>query len=232
MIDKYDYLEDVIEFKNYNQEESAFFKLYKNCCICETLKKNEFWEPHLHKVFEKYVNKNSIVLEGGCHIGTHSIKLAKICRELHCFEPLSHSFDLLKNNVTLNNLNNVKIYKKGLSDRKEQKSYKSITGGNPGGAVIAKNDDGKEFECELVTIDSLNLEKLDFIKLDVEGYEVLAIKGAINTIKKFKPTITLENWKDDAGTVDIEYTKEQFADLLSLGYEIDHIGGPDFLFHI
>jgi len=230
MIDKYEYLDDILEFKDYSNEGTVFFKLYKNCCICKTLKNNKIWEPHLHKIFEKYVTKNSVVLEAGCHIGTHSIKLAKICRELHCFEPLSYSFNLLKYNIELNKLHNVKIYNEGLSDKQEQKNYISITDGNPGGAVIAKNDEGKEFKCELTTIDSLNLKKIDFIKLDVEGYETLAIKGGINTIKKFKPIITIENWKDNAGSVDIEYTKEQFIDLLRLGYKLSHVGGPDFLF--
>ena len=86
-------------------------------------------------------------------------------------------------------------------------------------------------KVNLTTIDNLEVEKLDFIKLDVEGYESLVINGALNTIKKYKPIITLECWSSHKGTYCIEYTKNLFNNLLNLGYEIVQINkGPDFLF--
>lgn len=232
MIDKYDFIKEIIEVKNYHKEESAFFKVYKNCCISNVLRKNEIWEPHLHEIFNRYVNSDSVILEGGCHIGTHTIKLAKICRKLYAFEPLESSYNLLKINLDLNSLNNVEAFQKGLSDKPGNTNYKYITDGNPGGAVLSTDGSGKEFDCELTTIDSLNLEKLDFIKLDVEGYELLAIQGGINTIKKCKPTIIIESWKNDAGEIDIKYTETKFKILIDIGYQMKHISGPDFLFFI
>jgi hypothetical protein len=47
-------------------------------------------------------------------------------------------------------------------------------------------------KVEAVTIDSLELEACDFIKLDLEGCEGLAIKGARKTIKKFRPLLVIE----------------------------------------
>ena len=76
------------------------------------------------------------------------------------------------------------------------------------------------------------MEQLDFMKLDVEGYETLVILGAINTIKKFKPIIALECWSNHQGSIDIKYTTEKFDFLLKLGYSVTQIapGCPDFLF--
>lgn len=45
---------------------------------------------------------------------------------------------------------------------------------------------------ELRTLDSLELQKVDFIKIDVEGYEYFVLQGGLNTIRKFKPQIILE----------------------------------------
>ena len=101
---------------------------------------------------------------------------------------------------------------------------------NPMGIPSWINKTQTDIDVELITIDSLNLDKLDFIKIDVEGYEPLVIEGGINTIKKYKPIITLESWKDHYGSVDINYTKELFKNLLDIGYDIEHIIGPDFLF--
>ena len=50
--------------------------------------------------------------------------------------------------------------------------------------------------CKIITIDNFvklnQLARIDFIKIDVEGYEYKVLKGAIETIKKFSPTIILE----------------------------------------
>ena len=80
------------------------------------------------------------------------------------------------------------------------------------------------------TIDDLKLEKLDFIKLDIEGYEQFAILGGLESIKKFKPVITLESWLNHKGQININETKKRYINLIDLGYEFHHIWGPDFLF--
>ena len=74
------------------------------------------------------------------------------------------------------------------------------------------------------------LDNLNFIKLDVEGYEINVIEGGINTIKKYKPIITLEVYENFYGKYSIEYTKTTFKILLDIGYTVHHIAGPDFLF--
>ena len=71
---------------------------------------------------------------------------------------------------------------------------------------------------------------MDFIKLDIEGYEQFAILGGLKTIKKFKPVITLESWLNHKGQININETKKRYLNLIDLGYEFHHIWGPDFLF--
>ena len=84
---------------------------------------------------------------------------------------------------------------------------------------------------ELVSIDEMfNFDKLDFIKLDVEGYEQNVILGAYNTIRKCKPVIMLENWDDHFGKVSIDSTSAKFSMLLELGYAITQVSDCDFLF--
>ncbi len=76
----------------------------------------------------------------------------------------------------------------------------------------------------------LKLDRLDFIKLDIEGYEQFAILGGLETIKKFKPVITLESWLNHKGQININETKKRYLNLIDLGYEFHHIWGADFLF--
>ena len=224
---------------NFHNNKTFLFAAYDNCIISNVIKKGNKWEPFMHTIFEKYITQDSIVLEGGCHIGTHTLKIASLCKHVHAFEPLPSSNKLLKYNLITNNINNVTVYSEGLSDNVGQTEYEWIAKHNPGCAGLKNNPMGKINNCHinnvikvnLTTIDNLEVEKLDFIKLDVEGYESLVINGALNTIKKYKPIITLECWSSHKGTYCIEYTKNLFNNLLNLGYEIVQINkGPDFLF--
>lgn len=229
----------LIRVEKYHDNEPAYFNGYQNCIICTEMRNGKIWEKHMHDVFEKYVNKDSIVIEGGCHIGTHTIKLGKLAKHVHAFEPLPSSRDKLMDNIEMNELNNVTVHSEGLSDSHDKVCFEWTAPGNPGFSGLINNPVSKpsyvpslseKIEVQLVTIDSLNFDKVDFIKLDIEGYEELAIKGAINTIKKFKPIITLESWALGHGRVDFEFTKDKFSNLLDLGYTITYIQGPDYLF--
>ncbi len=239
-VDNFEDQSDVVTLDNYHYNKPYKFFLYpkKKCIISDIIRENNIWEKYMHDVFEKYVTKNSIVLEGGCHIGTHSIKLSCLCKHLIAYEPMTSSYDLLIKNVEINRIQNIDVIKKGLSDKKGKAHFDWIPESNPSGSGLSNNPLGTpsgskkidKIDVELTTIDSLNLEKLDFIKLDIEGYEPLAIKGGINTIKRCKPVITMEIWKNHKGDYDIENTKNSFKNLIDIGYTVEHILGPDYLF--
>jgi FkbM family methyltransferase len=224
---------------NYHNGETAFFYTLDKCFISDTIKTNTIWEPYLHGIFEKYVNSNSIVIECGCHIGTHTVKLAKLCKKIYGFEPMPNTNKVLNMNIGINKITNATILNFGVSSEPGKTSFLWVSDGNPGSAGLDNNPMGKpafskkieeKIDVSLTTIDSLNLEKVDFIKIDVEGYESLVIKGAMETIKRCKPVITMEVWKDHHGNTDIEYTKNQFKSLLDIGYNVFQIHGPDYLF--
>jgi FkbM family methyltransferase len=239
MDEKYNTEKQLFEIKNYHNDDNIYFSVFSNCPLSNVLKSGEIYESHLHKIFEKYINKESIVIEGGCHIGSHSVKLSKLSGKLYCFEPLPESNKLLQKNLILNNCYNVIVSSYGLSDKISQTKFGWIPLGNLGGSGLLDNPMGKpdwintdneDIDVELITIDSLNLDKLDFIKLDVEGYEPKVINGALDTIKKCKPVITVECWSNHYGGVDYEYTKNTFNMLIDIGYSLTQIENSDWLF--
>lgn len=230
---------ELVKVDNYHNNKAASFFIYENCLISNELKKNIIWEKYLHDIFTKYITPDSIVIEGGCHIGTHTIKLGMLAKHVYAFEPMKSSYNLLEKNISINGLKNISIFKKGLANTYNTVYFDWIPEDNPGASGLSNNPMGKPFwfkdnikkqKVELTTIDSLNLDRLDFIKLDIEGYEKLAISGAMQTIKKYKPVITLEFWADHSGNVDINFTKNNFKELLDIGYDVINIMGPDFLF--
>ena len=88
---------------------------------------------------------------------------------------------------------------------------------------VTPDDDGG---TQAVSIDSLNLEHCDFIKLDLEGAERLALEGARETIQKFRPFLLVEmnnlgqrfGFSDDS----IKFY------LIGLGYELVYVDGVDW----
>jgi FkbM family methyltransferase len=138
------------------------------------------------------------------------------------------------------NINNVVIYDEGLSNKKDKAYFEWISNNNPGGSGLSNNPmerpayepiNNNKYTVNLITIDLLNLDKLDFIKLDVEGYEIKIIEGAINTIRKYKPIITLEIYEDFTSKKfsSIENANIVFKILLDEGYTITCIKDADFL---
>jgi hypothetical protein len=52
----------------------------------------------------------------------------------------------------------------------------------------------------------------------------------MNTIRKYRPIIVMEVWSNHYQGTSIEYTRYTFKDLLSIGYTVVHVAGPDYLF--
>ena len=110
-------------------------------------------------------------------------------------------FNVLSTNSLINGTSDIiKQYRLGLSDTKgnlkmtplsEQQFSEDCI--NYGGRGITDSNLGEE-EVELTTIDSLHLSKLDFIKLDVQGFELKALKGGEGTIKSNYPIMFIENY--------------------------------------
>ena len=61
LLQKYDVEPNEFEVQNYHNAESAFFYVFRHDFIGVELKQNKIWEPHLHKIFEKYITNDSVV---------------------------------------------------------------------------------------------------------------------------------------------------------------------------
>jgi FkbM family methyltransferase len=149
-------------------------------------------------ILKPIIESSKVMLDIGSHVGYHSIAYAKMNPNVKviAFEPQPEIYSLLTFNVKEN----------GYEDRIStmnvcvgHKEIKTTLGELPkmhieniynmGGRGIG---DG-ETNTNMITIDSLNLDRVDYMKIDVEGAEHLVIAGAEQTIRKFKPIIYFED---------------------------------------
>lgn len=148
-----------------------------------------FQLDHLEKALE-YVTNFSGAIDGGAHIGTWTLAMAEKFSAVFAFEPAIDTFECLEANVL--GKRNVNIINSALGEYDGMVSIiddvKRL--GNTGSRYIQPG-----YDVLMTQIDSLKLVDLGMLKLDVEGYEYFALKGAENSIMKYKPVVVIEEKK-------------------------------------
>ncbi|MCK5446243.1 MAG: FkbM family methyltransferase [Rhodospirillaceae bacterium] len=134
-----------------------------------------------------------IAIDGGAHIGTWSLALADKFERVIAFEPAQDTFAALQMNVARSTASaGIEIHNKALGNRigtcKMAWTKKDRRRFHTGARYVKKGG-----HIPRLTIDSLELKHVDFIKLDLEGGEPDALEGAYVTLLKWKPIIVFED---------------------------------------
>ena len=164
-----------------NKQDIIYFKNGMKCIMRNKSDSIAFFENYFLKVnnpnkkFE--IKKNDIVIDIGAHIGYFTTYAANNANNgtVYSIEPYKESFEILKKNLELNSLTNVKLFHGAISKVTEQITL-YIDRNNEIGNCIFKTD--KTTESEKVDSFSLKdfiknnkIEKIDFLKIDCEGAE-------------------------------------------------------------
>lgn len=162
----------------------------------------------------KYIKDGDYVVDAGAFIGDHTIAYVKAVGStgrVYAFEPNLSAYECLVYNCP-----SAITVKAGLSDKPSTQFFSVAD--NVGSSRITDSGDRTVF---VVALDSYELPRLNFFKLDVEGFEVSALKGAKKTIAKHRPVMWVEvneyalQQRGESPFSLITYLKTQ------LGYEIE-----------
>lgn len=148
----------------------------------------------------KLVRPGNIIVDIGANIGRFALPFGKAASPgvVYCFEPDSENYDRLVLNLGINKLSNVVVFKRGLGEAEGSSKLYKIDVHNPGMNRFSKYGE-QDAMFETVTVSTLDREvsvlsikKIDFIKIDVEGFEFEVLKGAGQVIDTFRPTLFVE----------------------------------------
>jgi len=182
------------------------------------------FEPDTTLVINKYVKSGMTILDIGANVGAHTLRLAKLVGKdgkVIAFEPMSWALAKLKRNIGLNDFDNIVVEECALSDInfKSQLTHFSSSWRVGGGWAA---DSGTAEHIGFVTLDEYarinKMDKIDFIKLDVDGYECKVIRGGVNTIKKFTPIMIVE-----FGKCTLERYGDSLGDLVDLLFSLGYL---------
>ena len=156
---------------------------------------NGDYEPMLKQVFKQHIHNGNTVLDIGANIGFHSLYFAELVGnngQVIAFEPVPVNFEKLNYNISLNNFRNIFPHNSALGNKTEQLSIAvDENSSNPGAYNLFDHSGDILINC-LVGDEILGHEKVDFIKIDVEGYESFVFDGLRKTIHKNRPRIVFE----------------------------------------
>ena len=156
------------------------------------------FEPRMDKLFSSLIEKQFDVLDVGANIGCTSILFGHLARSVTAFEPTPRTFELWRGNIAASGLPNITCHKMALGSE-EKHAEISYSDSNRSGAFVMDQVNpgvGETASIDVRTLDAvfpaLKLPGLDFVKLDVEGYEGKVIEGGWDTIQRYRPVIQLE----------------------------------------
>ena len=146
--------------------------------------------PFLKKAIDLCEQKRTVIQAGG-NAGMYPVELAKYFKKVLTFEPESINYYCLEANIA--NLKNVTAENVALGD--ENQPVK-LAGWLPNCGAYEVCGDGT---IPQKILDDLNIKDVDFIQLDVQGYEPRVLKGAINLLKRYEPVVMVEEgWGSSA----------------------------------
>lgn len=171
----------------------------------------------------RYVSNWHAVLDLGANIGIFSRAFAGRFGQVHSFEPIPEIRACLEKNVPAN----VSVYPFAVADRETTLQMTRLVKGS-GGSFI-RNDPNipaidhtmpkahRDVTVAVRAIDSFNFDNVGLIKLDIQGAEYLALRGAEATILKWRPVVLMEEKPRSDDPADIEATRRASEFLVSLG---------------
>lgn len=167
-----------------------------------------YGESHFHEVelLRQLVKPGDVAIDAGANIGVITVPLAQAVGKegyVVALEAQPFIYNMLCGNLALNNLQNVQPFNRAVAERSGKLAFMPeldyTEDFNYGGVPLASEFNSKDSNgramCKpvpTITIDDLNLAKPNFIKIDVEGMEVMTLAGAINTIRRAKPVMYIE----------------------------------------
>jgi FkbM family methyltransferase len=158
------------------------------------------YEGHLKDLSLYQCIQYDYVIDIGANIGLTTIFFAQQALHVVAFEPNRDSFDLMVDNLESNEIVNVSPLNLGCGS--QQMTAKLVKySQNRSSDFILVNDfiPHSDYDAESIDIIDLDyfvskqkLDKIDLIKIDVEGYELSVLAGAVETLRIFQPVVILE----------------------------------------
>ena len=152
-----------------------------------------YQQRYRYYIFNNIPRKRTMI-DIGANIGIFARPSAEQFEQVICFEPVFKNFEVLQKN--LENYNNVELHNLGLGDKDQTVTFELQTlkcGHTKQVEEFIPNPEFEKHTGELTTLDRFDFQSVDWIKIDVEGFENAVLEGSRDTIQRNRPWLLLED---------------------------------------
>ena len=193
----------------YRLVDGRTIRFYPEGQISKRIFTNSF-ENHQVTAFQRIIKPGMIVVDAGANIGLYSLiasKIAGLKGKVFSFEPSKETFKRLENNIKLNNFHNITAVNEGLGDKPNEKLIlRQDSGYGDAERYLFSSNEAPDIELENIalkneeeiiidTVDSnlykRDVKKIDFLKIDTEGFEYYILKGAKQVLRNSPEIVML-----------------------------------------
>ena len=187
---------------------------------------NELYEKDTSYLINKYIKKDSIFFDIGANEGFFSVLASKkiITGKIYCFEPQKNLLKIIEKNLLKNNFKNFFLLNFGIGESQYFTNLNVFNDTNTGSSSILKKHffNTKKTKIKVKSLDQFVSEEklysqIDLVKIDIEGYEINAIKGMKNLLKEKKINTLLIDYHMHIITNEDRLEHEKL--ILSFGYK-------------
>jgi len=190
---------------SYNFEVDFFGLKYRGNLSCYL-----DWVVYFYGAYEKYEllllrdllkgKARPVFIDIGANVGQHSLFMSQYCDRIHAFEPYEFVRRQLDLKIQHNGISNIVLHNVGLGHKDCELEYFAPKGHNTGtGSFVPSHEiDNNQFIGKLQVVNGdayiskLRLDRLDLIKIDVEGFEKNVLMGIRDTLLKYRPIVFME----------------------------------------
>lgn len=138
------------------------------------------------RLIEALIAPGMVFFDVGANAGFFSLLASTKCDQVYAFEPLPSNLRRVRRNLEINSLRNVTVIEKAVGDREGSATLYVPESDNSGLASLNASVGGKSIEVPLITLDGFvreqGIAKVDVMKIDIEGAEVMAFEGALGLL--------------------------------------------------
>ena len=154
--------------------------------VSRIILQDKIWEAFETKLVIENLHDDAVFIDVGANIGYYSVISSKCVGnngKVFAFEPEQKNFQLLEQNIKLNALNNVQCFQAGLGKRNHEIDFFINTENRGDHRAFNKEKNREKTSINILVGDEvLQNKKVDFIKIDTQGYELAILQGFQNTI--------------------------------------------------
>lgn len=197
--------------------------------IINAIKRGDIFEPQILDVARRYIKPGTAVLDVGANFGQMSVLFSPLVGErgrVFAFEADDFIYDALNKNIDANERSNITAVFGAVSDKDGEVVFYPTPDFKRFGSYGSYGIDPKAKEgrkVPTITIDKMAIElPISFMKVDIQGSDLFALRGAVKTIEKNRMPIIFEfeeQFQEEFGT-----SLKDYMDFVEdIGYRVEEI---------